>query len=397
MSLIDEVYSNIKERKHNVETGKINGIPFPLKGLRKYIPSIERGNYLLLVGASKSGKTQLSNFLILYNSILYSYENQEKLSVKFIMFPLEEGKEMTLCRFMSYILYTKYNIRISPTDMMSSNPEKPLPNDILSIMESKPFMDIINYFTSCVQFEEANTSVGIDVIVKNYAKSHGETIYSEETFTDEDGNERHKIIGYKPKDPNEYVFVLIDNANLIVPTKEEKTILVAITNLSKYLVKYFTRYNYICVLLQQLLDSEINSMEAVKNDNILPSKASLKDCKSSGNDATIVLGISNPGSLQNLTTRYGYDLLKLKRKYLRIVNIIFQRFGEGEVIAPLYFDGAVNYYQDAPKPNDTEKMDKIYESIEQIEKGNTKRFIINTLIRILKRRKNGTTNQKKRS
>lgn len=392
MNLIDEVYSNIKERKHNVEVGKINGIPFPLKGLKKYIPSIEKGNYLLLVGASKAGKTQFSNYVILYNSILYAYENPDKLSVKFIMFPLEEGKEMTLCRFMSYILYTKYNIRISPTDMMSSNPKKPLPNDILAILESEEFLKIINYFQSCIQFEEANTSVGIDIIVKDYARKHGETIYGE-TFIDEDNNERRKIIGYKPNNPNEYVFVLIDNANLIVPTKDEKTILVAITNLSKNLVKYFTRYNYICVMLQQLLDSEINSMEAVKNDNILPSKASLKDCKSSGNDATIVLGISNPGSLQNLQTRYGYDLIKLKRKYLRIVNIIFQRFGEGEVIAPLYFDGAVNYYTDAPKPDDEDGMNKIYQSIEQINSGSTKRFVFSMLFkRIFKKKNNGITN-----
>ena len=388
MSLIDEVYSNIKERKHNVETGKINGIPFPLNGLKKYIPSIEKGNYLLLVGASKAGKTQFSNYVILYNSVLYAYENPDKLSVKFIMFPLEEGKEMTLCRFMSYILYTKYSIRISPTDMMSSNPKKPLPNDILAILESEEFLKIINYFQSCIQFEEANTSVGIDIIVKDYARKHGETIYGDETFIDEDGNERRKIIGYKPNDPNEYVFVLIDNANLIVPTKDEKTILVAITNLSKNLVKYFTRYNYICVMLQQLLDSEINSMEAVKNDNILPSKASLKDCKSSGNDATIVLGISNPGSLQNLQTRYGYDLIKLKRKYLRIVNIIFQRFGEGEVIAPLYFDGAVNYYTDAPKPDDADGMNKIYQSIEQINSGSTKRFVFSMLFKRIFKKKN---------
>lgn len=393
MSLIDEVYSNIKERKHNVEIGKINGIPFPLEGLGNYIPSIERGSYILVCGPSKSGKTQFSNFSILYNSILYAYEHPDLLSVHFIVFPLEEGKEMTLCRFISNTLYTRYNIRISPTDLMSSNPKRPLSNEILKIMESEPFINLLNYFTEHIQFEEANTSVGIDVIVKNYARTHGETIYSDETFVDENGNERHKIVGYKPNDPKEYVFVLVDNVNLIVPTKEEKNILVAGGNLSKQMVYYFTKYNYISVLLQQCLDSEVNSMEAVKNDNILPSKASLKDVKSTGNDATLVLGISNPGSMQNLQTRYGYDLVRLKRKYLRIVNIIFQRFGEGEVIAPLYFDGAVNYYKDMPKPDDTDGMNKIYQSIDDINKGSTKRFVFSMLFkRIFKKKNNGITN-----
>lgn len=284
MSLINEVYSNIKERKHNVEIGKINGIPFPLSGLKKYIPSIERSSFWLFTGGSKSGKTQFMNYVILYNSILYAYYNPDKISVHFIMFPLEEGKEMTLCRFMSYILYTMYNIRISPTDIMSSNPDKPLSNDILSTMESEEFLKIVSFFESCIQFEDANTSTGIDIIVKAYARQNGETIYGEETFTDENGNERKKIAGYKPNNPNEYTFVFIDHANLIVPTKEEKTDLVAIQNLSKNLVKYYRRYKYICVLAQQQQDNETNSMEAVKNDNILPTKAGLKAAKSTGQD-----------------------------------------------------------------------------------------------------------------
>lgn len=398
MSLIDEVYSNIKERKHNVETGKINGIPFPIKSMRKYLPSIERSSYFLITGPSKGAKSQFTNYIMLYNAILYAYEHPDKVSVKFIMFPLEEGKEMTLCRFMSYILYTKYNIRISPSDIMSSNPDKPLSEDILSVMESREYLDVINFFESCIQFEESNTSTGIDIVVKNYAKNNGETIYGDETFVDENGMERHKIIDYKPNNPNEYVFVLVDHANLVVPTKDEKTEFQAIGNLSKNMVTYYRRYHYISVLVQQQADGEVTSMEAVKNDNILPTKAGLRAQKSSGNDCTCMLGISNPGFFQNITTKYGYDLVRLKRKYLRVCNIIFQRFGEAEVVVPLYFDGACNFFDMMPKPDDAEGMNKVYESINQIEKGSTKRFVFTHLIRkLFKEINNGITNKKKRS
>lgn len=388
MSLINEVYSNIKERKHNVEIGKINGIPFPIKSMRKYIPSIEKSSYFLITGMSKTGKSQMSNFVFLYNSILYAYENPDKLSVHIIMFPLEEGSEMTLCRFMSFILYTKYNIRISPSDLMSSNPEKPLSNDVVSILDSKEFLDIINFFSSCIQFEEANTSVGIDIVVKTYVRNNGKIIYGDETFIDEDGKERHKIIGYQPNNPKEFVFVYIDHANLLSPTKEEKTILNAITNLSKNLVKYYRTYKYIDVLVQQQNDQETGSLEAVKMDNILPTKAGLKDCKATAQDCTCMLGTCNPGYFQNLTTKFGYDLIKLKRKYLRICNIIFQRFGEAEIIAPLYFDGAVNFYKEMPKPEDTEGMNNVYESINQIEKGSTKRFVFSMLFKKIFKKKN---------
>ena len=276
-NLIEELYSNIKERKYNVEIGKINGIPFPITSMRRYIPSIERSSYFLITGASKSGKSQLSNFVFIYNCILYAHDNPDKLTVKFIMFPLEEGSQMTVCRFMAYILYTKYNIRISPSDLMSSNPEKPLQQNILDILESDEFKELLEYFTSCIQFEEANTSVGIDVAVRNYARNNGKIIYGDETFVDEDGHEKHKIIGYEPNNPKEYTFIYIDHANLLSPTKDEKSILNAITNLSKNLVRYYRIYKYIDVLVQQQNDQETGSLEAVKSDNILPTKAGLKD------------------------------------------------------------------------------------------------------------------------
>lgn len=386
MSLIDEVYSNIKERKHNVETGKINGIPFPIKSMRKYIPSIEKGSYYLITGMSKTGKSQISNFIFLYNSILYAYNNPDKLSVHVIMFPLEEGAEMTLCRFMSYTLYAMYNKRISPSDLMSSNSDNPLSDDIIRDIESESFVKLINYFESCIQFEEANTSVGIDIAVRDYAKKNGEILYSDETFIDEDGKERHKISGYRPNNPKEFTIVYIDHANLLSPTKDEKTILNAITILSKNLVKYYRTYKYIDVLVQQQNDQETGSLEAVKQDNILPTKAGLKDCKATAQDCTCMLGTCNPGYFQNITTKFGYDLIKLRRKYLRICNIIFQRFGEAEIIAPLYFDGAVNFYKEMPKPDDSEGMNKVYESISQIERGDTRRYVFSHLIKKLFKR-----------
>jgi len=390
-NLIEELYSNIKERKHNVEIGKINGIPFPIPSMRRYIPSIERSSYFLITGASKSGKSQLSNFVFIYNCILYAHDNPDKLTVKFIMFPLEEGSQMTVCRFMAYILYTKYNIRISPSDLMSSNPEKPLQQNILDILESDEFKKLLEYFTSCIQFEEANTSVGIDVVVRNYARNNGKIIYGDETFMDEDGHEKHKIIGYEPNNPKEYTFIYIDHANLLSPTKDEKSILNAITNLSKNLVRYYRVYKYIDVLVQQQNDQETGSLEAVKSDNILPTKAGLKDCKATAQDCTCMLGICNPGYFQNINIKFGYDLLRLKRKYLRICNIIFQRFGEAEIIAPLYFDGAVNYYTPMPKPDDMDGMGVVYQSIEEIERGNRRRFM-SVIFKMFKRKRNGTTN-----
>jgi hypothetical protein len=41
-------------------------------------------------------------------------------------------------------------------------------------------------------------------------------------------------------------------------------------------------------------------------------------------------------------------------------------------ICPLYFDGATCYFEELPKPNDVEGINKIYRQLNQINSTNTK-------------------------
>lgn len=369
MSLHQDTIKSLKYRKERAETGQINCIPFPIKHLRTKFPGIEQSTYLVVTGGSKTGKTQISNYLILYNSIIYAYTHPNEVRVKFLYFPLEESKDIIILRFISYVLYVKYKVRISPLELNSTNRERPLPSEVLALIESPEMQSIVNFFESCVEFYEgANNSVSISITVDNYAKKHGKLVEGKETFYDEDSGEwKHYIDHYEPDDPDEYVFVYLDHINLINPTNKEGTMLNAITNVSKNMVRFKNRYKYIAVVLQQQTDSETNSLEAVKNNNILATKAALKDGKVTGQDLTLLFGVSNPGSFQNINEWRGYDLNKFKRKYFRVFQLIMNRFGEGDVIVPMYFDGATNYYQPLPGAGETARLEEFYQLIQQNE------------------------------
>ena len=93
MSLIERVISNIKDRRQRLLDGNINSIPLPFNRFRNELPGIEQGKYILVSGATKSGKSQLTNYLFVYNTIFYAYHNRDKITPKIFYYALEETPE----------------------------------------------------------------------------------------------------------------------------------------------------------------------------------------------------------------------------------------------------------------------------------------------------------------
>ena len=72
MKLIKKVLYNIKEARKRVLEGKINCIPVPFPRFRQEFPGIQQKTYYLVSGAAKAGKTQITNYLFVYNTLLYA-------------------------------------------------------------------------------------------------------------------------------------------------------------------------------------------------------------------------------------------------------------------------------------------------------------------------------------
>lgn len=366
--LSNRVIDGFEERRDNILNGGINCIPSPFKSFRRDFPGIEQGRYYLVSGATKSAKSQISNFLFLYTPILYAYKHPDEVRVKIFYFPLEETPENITARFMSYLLYSLTNgkIRVSPMDLRSTDKDRVLPTEVLDLLRSKEYQDIFSFYEEHTHFLSDRNATGVWATLNKYAEEAG-TIHKKKIFIEnkETGVKQEKEVFdyYEPKDPKEYVIILVDHVSLL-GFERGLSLRESIAKLSEYMMILRNKYKYIPVVVQQQ-STETSDLEAYKEGKISPTMAGLSDCKYTAKDCNIMLGITNPysyGMEKYPKTKTGYDISMLKG-YARFFNVVLNRDGESNGMIPLYFDGAVNYFKPLPSSDDKAEMEVFYNKI----------------------------------
>lgn len=368
MTLRERIITSLEKRRKKVQEGGINCLPIPFTRFRQDFPGIEQGLYYLVSGATKSGKTQLTNYLFVYNTVLYYYYNPNKLVAKIFYFPLEETAEAITLRFMAFVLHhiTKGEIKISPSDLKSTDERKPLPQEILDLMSTEAFISIMNCYEQIVTFYDDRNPTGIWKTASNYAKANGtiktKTIQIKEI--DELGVEhlvnREMFDYYIPNNPEEYVFIIVDHVSLL-DSERGMTLRETINKLSEYMIILRNRYHYIPVIVQQQ-STETQNLEAFKNNKIRPTVAGLADSKYTARDCSVMLGITNPHSYE-LSEYLGYNIRLLKSK-ARFVEVVINRNGNANGICPLLFEGAINSFKELPLPSSS-GLDVLYSKLNQ--------------------------------
>lgn len=378
-NLIDRVIEYIKNRKEKIEKGEINCIPLPFGRFRSELVGIEQGTYYLVSGLTKSAKSQITNFLFVYNTIFYTIDNPEKISIKIFYYPLEETPESITLRFMSFLLFklSGQTIRVSPVDLKSTNSDKPLSNEILDLLQSEEYQRYMKFFEENVIFLPDRNPTGIWKTVKSYADSNGTVTYKIIKYINKDTGleeERKLFDYYTPNNPKEYVFILVDHVSLL-ENERGMTLRESINKLSEYMIILRNRYNYIPVVVQQQ-STETGNLDAFKAGKIRPTMAGLSDSKYTAKDCSVMLGITNPYSFE-LPEYLGYNIQKLKGN-ARFLEIVLNRNGQSNGICPLYFDGATNFFNELPLPSDAINLDKVYKYMDSLKKkANTSFMLIN--------------------
>jgi hypothetical protein len=368
-NLLNRVFDNLKQRRQNILEGKINCIEFPFPRFRTIFPGIEKGKYYLISGATKSSKTQLTNYIFVYTTVIYAYTHPNIITPKIFYYNLEETEEAITLRFICFLLYIYDNIRISPTDLGSTNKDKPVDKHILDLIQTKKYTDILNFYEQVVEFKDDKSNpTAIWKDIKSYANLNGVTYYKPCLYKNELGEtkEGQEFDYYIPNNPNEYVFIIVDHISLI-DTENNKTLRECINRLSSYMILIKNRYKYIPVIVQQQ-STETTNLEAFKSNKIRPTTAGLSDSKYTSKDCDVFMGITNPHFFE-LPDYVGYDITKLKSNF-RILEIVLNRQGDSNNLCPLYFDGAINYYKELPLPSDKERMESIYNLITRNKLGN---------------------------
>ena len=175
MGLIQRVLTNLEERRQRVLRGDINCIPSPFKNFRQDFPGIEQGKMYLISGSAKSGKTQLTSYLFLYNTILYAYKHPDKVRLKVFYFPLEETPEKITLRFMCHLLYilSDRKIRVSPMKLQSVNSGQAVEPEVLELLNSIEYRSILDFYEDHVQFIQERNPTGYWKTINRYAHDNG--------------------------------------------------------------------------------------------------------------------------------------------------------------------------------------------------------------------------------
>lgn len=259
------------------------------------------------------------------------------------------SKEEKMLSLFSHILYVKEGVRISPTDLKSTNQQKVLNEDILNLILK--YQEYFNKIEEIVEFiDDVKNPYGIYTVMRNYAlengKIHKKTIKINEKLVEIEDF-------YEPNNPEEYVMCVIDHISLITPETENGRIMSlheAISKLSsEYLIKLRNRFNHIPVVVQQQASSQ-ESVENKKANRLKPTLDGLADNKLTQRDANVVLGLFSPFR-HEIPEYLGYDI-KFFQDNIRFLEILARREGGGGTVCPLYFDGAVNFFKEMPLPND---------------------------------------------
>lgn len=363
MRLKDRVLGNLKRRKEKLLAGGINSIPSPFIRFSDDFIGTEQGKYYVVTSTTKGAKTQFASFVFVFQTLLYAYHHPEQLRIKIFYYPLEETPEDIMTRFMSYLLYniSGGNIRIAPVDLSSTKNDKPVDDEILELLNSEPYADILDFFEDHIIFSTSTHPTGVFMECKQYAEEHGKVYTRRQKVTDEITGEVKEIdvFGYyEQDDPDEYRIIFFDHVSLISTERGVQFLKQSIDKLSENLVKLRNRYGFTPVVIQQQAFAG-ESLDAFKENKLRPTIANLADSKYPSRDANVVLGLFSPFKYE-LPEYQRYDITKLKDN-VRFLEVLVNRGGSPGGLVALYFDGAVNYFNELPRPEEKEALNKIYD------------------------------------
>lgn len=360
MSITRRVLEELKTQRQRRLEGKFNAIPFNLPRFSKVLPGIEQGRYYIVTAASKCGKSQLCDYLFVYNPVEWILSNPlAGVKLKIFYFTLEMTKEEKIRQLMSYYLYKKHNVLISPVKLQSKF-EYILEEQKIKDIESdlKFFDDLENIVT----YSKISNPYGVFKELRTYAHAHGHYVDKAGNKLDTkkietgDPGEVFKIDRYIPDNPDEYVISVFDHASLATPEKDKDTGEImnqhqTMTKLSKHFMNVRDRWNYIPVLVQQQALEGEKQQFTYKGESIIqklkPTHDGLAENKTIGRDCNYMLGMFSPNRY-GVKEYDGYDLTRLRDCH-RELSVIFSRHSAGSQTVPLLFLGSSNYFEELPR------------------------------------------------
>lgn len=334
----------IENREKRIR-GDTIAIPWSLSNISKIIPGVEKGKYILISANPKAGKTQLCDFLFMYEPFEWYLKNKDRnKKLRILYFSLEMSKESKILQAISYKLFKDYNITISPQNLKSTFEGFILNEKILSIILSQSFQNWLKELENVVTFiDDVRSTDGIYNYVIKFASKIGKLTYKIE-------NDTELIDRYIQDDPDMFVIIIVDHLSLL--SNNKMSLFEAIYNHSAYnCLEFRDRYGFTVVnVQQQSADSARQQFDNRGNtiiEKIRPSPDGLADCKLTSRDCDLMLSLFNPASY-HLSK---YENINLERigRWHRELYVNLNREGLSNASVQLLFNGAVNSFKEIPR------------------------------------------------
>lgn len=392
MSTFQEVLYNLRLRRERVINGLYNCIPFPFIRFRNWVPGIEKKKFIVVTANQKVGKSKFCDYLFIYEPLFFMLEHPE-IRVKVLYFTLEMSPEEKYNEFLCHLLFRLDNIKISPTELKSTDKDHPVNEEILQLLETDRYQKYIQAFENMVIYvDDQRNPTGINKYCRDYALAHGHLNFRKETRKDKLTDEIREIEivdpvnPYTPDDLEEHRIIILDNASNLTNENGMRK-METIDKMSKYGITLRNQLSYTFVLIQHQAQAQ-EGIENQKLNRLKPSSDGLADCKTTTRDANMVIGLYSPFKY-GLREYEGYDITKF-RNHIRFMEVIEDRdYGANGQICPLFFNGAVSTFNELPKPEDKENLQKIYNHIESLKTKKTNQsffsFAIKNVIKKLHR------------
>lgn len=366
MDVFDRSIEKLIARRQRILDGLINCIPLSFPRLRKWLPGIEKRRYTIITANQKIGKSKLADYLYIYEPFFYMIEHPDQLRAKVLYFTLEMGKEEKFYEFLCHLLYRLDGIRISPTNLKSTDADRPCPEEILTLIKSEKYQEYITKFKDMVTYiDDIRNPTGIYKKIRSFMLERGRFHYKKGKIKDDNGltKEVDVIDYYEPDDKDEYVVVIMDNySNLNQEQGLDKR--GTIEKMSKYSIELRDKFDlHICAIQHQAQAQE--GIENQKLNKLYPSSDGLADCKTTTRDANLVLGLFSPFKY-GLETYEQYDITKFKNNIRFLLVIEDRDNGAGGQVCPLFFDGEVSSFNELPLPDNKREIQRVLSYIEQV-------------------------------
>jgi len=318
------------------------------------LPGIQKGRYVIVTANSKVGKTQITDHLYLLNPLDFLQKNPTSgLKLKIFYFSLEMSAEDKLKSVVSNKLFKDHNISTSPDKLYSEYKNDIIAENVLQKLSS--YEEYFNWFSQHVEIiDNIRNPYGIYKYVRQYAIANG-TFYLNGRIVDM-SNPSNKIYDeYKANDPDEYVIIITDHVSLLQPENGKSLWDAIFSYSSNYCLKMRDNFKYTVVNVQQQAADQEKQQFTFKGSSIInkikPSPDGLGDCKLSGRDCDVMLGLFAPAryNIAQYPAEEGYDLTKLGDSF-RELSILLNRRGISGRTIPLYFRGDTNFFKELPSP-----------------------------------------------